>query len=271
MAINFPSSPSNGDTYSFGGKTWTYDGTAGKWEPTDFVSSITASAAELNILDGATLSTGELNTLTGITATVTELNHVDGVTSNVQTQMDTKAPVASPTFTGTATAPTVNASTALQIGGVAVTATAAELNILSGVTADATELNLLDGVTATTAEINHLDGVTSAIQTQIDNVGGGEVQVWAYVTMSGSTPTLQNDVGVSSISDQGTGTFRVNMSVTRTSQYYALAGSAWSDEFAQMRPEATNPTTRFWVYWINDAGSLTDPNFSWSVMSAGEN
>ena len=43
-----------------------------------------------------------------------------------------------------------------QVGGVAVTSTAAELN-------------LLDGVTATTAELNYLDGVTSNIQTQLDN------------------------------------------------------------------------------------------------------
>ena len=62
----------------------------------------------------------------------------------------------------------------LKIGGVAVTSTAAELNlldgvtsttaelnILDGVTADASEINLLDGVTATTAELNILDGVTS--------------------------------------------------------------------------------------------------------------
>jgi hypothetical protein len=49
-----------------------------------------------------------------------------------------------------------------------VTATTAELNIMDGVTADATELNILDGVTATTAELNYVDGVTSAIQTQID-------------------------------------------------------------------------------------------------------
>ena len=47
--------------------------------------------------------------------------------------------------------------TTLNIGGVAVTATAAELNIL-------------DGVTATTAELNYVGGVTSALQTQIDNV-----------------------------------------------------------------------------------------------------
>jgi hypothetical protein len=42
------------------------------------ISDVTASAAELNILDGATL-------------TVTELNYVDGVTSAIQTQLDAKA------------------------------------------------------------------------------------------------------------------------------------------------------------------------------------
>ena len=56
---------------------------------------ITATAAELNIMDG-------------VTATTAELNYVDGVTSNVQTQLDSKAPTASPTFTGTATIPTVS-------------------------------------------------------------------------------------------------------------------------------------------------------------------
>jgi len=55
-----------------------------------------------------------------------------------------------------------------QVGGVAVTSTAAELNILDGVTATAAELNILDGVTATAAELNYVDGVTSAIQTQLD-------------------------------------------------------------------------------------------------------
>jgi len=53
---------------------------------------LTASATELNILDGATLST-------------TELNYVDGVTSAIQTQIDSKAPSASPTFTGVVTLP----------------------------------------------------------------------------------------------------------------------------------------------------------------------
>ena len=125
------------------------------------LTGVTATASELNILDGVTATATELNLMDGVTATTAELNHVDGVTSNVQTQMDTKAPVASPTFTGTVTGPTINASTALQIGGVAVTATAAELNIMDGVTATATELNIMDVVTSTTAELNIFDGVTS--------------------------------------------------------------------------------------------------------------
>ena len=65
-----------------------------------------------------------------------------------------KANIATPTFTGTVTIPTA-AVTTLSIGGVAVTATAAELNVL-------------DGITATVTELNYVDGVTSAIQTQLD-------------------------------------------------------------------------------------------------------
>lgn len=72
-------------------------------------TAISATAAELNILDGVTATTAELNILDGVTATAAELNILDGVTS-----------------------------------------TTAELNILDGVTSTATELNLVDGSTAGT-------------------------------------------------------------------------------------------------------------------------
>lgn len=65
------------------------------------ISDVTATAAELNTLDGITASTAELNTLDGITATTTELNYVDGVTSGIQGQLDSKAPIDNPVFTGT--------------------------------------------------------------------------------------------------------------------------------------------------------------------------
>ena len=44
-------------------------------------TNVTATAAELNILDGVTASTSELNILDGVTATTSELNIMDGVTA----------------------------------------------------------------------------------------------------------------------------------------------------------------------------------------------
>ena len=58
-------------------------------------TTVTSTAAELNILDG-------------VTATTAELNYVDGVTSAIQTQIDAKAPIANPTFTGSFTSPGID-------------------------------------------------------------------------------------------------------------------------------------------------------------------
>jgi hypothetical protein len=44
-------------------------------------TEVTASAAELNILDGVTASAAELNILDGVTASAAELNILDGVTA----------------------------------------------------------------------------------------------------------------------------------------------------------------------------------------------
>ena len=59
-------------------------------------AAVTSDPTELNILDGATVTTAEVN-------------HLSGVSSAIQTQIDAKAPTASPTisnptFTGTTTA-----------------------------------------------------------------------------------------------------------------------------------------------------------------------
>jgi len=82
---------------------------------------VTATGAELNILDGATLSVGELNILDGATLTTAELNYVDGVTSSIQTQIDGKISSNNPTFTGVIT-----------LGSAEISE--AELEILDGAT-----------------------------------------------------------------------------------------------------------------------------------------
>jgi hypothetical protein len=109
-------------------------------------TAITATAAELNIMDGVTSTAAELNILDGVTSTAAELNILDGVTSTTA-ELNILDGV-------TSTAAELNI-----LDGV--TSTAAELNILDGVTATTAELNIMDGVTATTAELNIMDGVTS--------------------------------------------------------------------------------------------------------------
>jgi len=137
-------------------------------------TAITATAAELNILDGVTSSAAELNILDGVTSTAAELNILDGVTSST-------------------------AELNILDG---VTATTAELNILDGVTATATELNLLDGVTATTAELNFVDGVTSNIQTQLNAKGTGTVSSLADLSITATATELNLLDGVTSTTSE---------------------------------------------------------------------
>jgi hypothetical protein len=62
------------------------------------LGDITASAAEINILDGATVTTAELNILDGVTATTAELNILDGVTATTA-QLNGVSPTLSGTIT----------------------------------------------------------------------------------------------------------------------------------------------------------------------------
>lgn len=147
------------------------------------ISDLTATAAELNIMDG-------------VTATTAEINYVDGVTSNIQTQLDAKGTVSSLSdLSITATATEINytsgVTSAIQtqldakgtvstLGDLSITASATELNYTTGVTsaiqtqldAKGTVSSLSDlGVTASATELNYTSGVTSAIQTQLDAKG----------------------------------------------------------------------------------------------------
>lgn len=167
--------------------------------------SVTATAAELNILDG-------------LTATTTELNYVDGVTSGIQAQLDAKLAKTGGTMTGNVD---FGDSIGIRLGasadllmyhssdhsfidesgtgnlyirsngaGVAINTLA---NVQMGEFNNGGSVNLYfngakkfsttaagvdvsglsvggTAITATAAEINYLDGVTSNIQTQIDNI-----------------------------------------------------------------------------------------------------
>ena len=71
---------------------------------------LNANWAALDTLLGGVTAT-EIAKLDGLTVTTTEMNYLSGVTSGVQAQIDTKAPKASPVFTGE-----VNAGDAVTLG-----------------------------------------------------------------------------------------------------------------------------------------------------------
>jgi hypothetical protein len=89
-----------------------------------------------------------------------------------------------------------SASTALT--NLGLTASAAEINKLDGMTSSKTELNVLTGIpaTLTPTEVGYLDGVTSNIQTQINNVGGGnEASFVASGAISSKAPVILKSDG----------------------------------------------------------------------------
>ena len=156
--------PDDDDTYDLGSSTQQWrnlyiDGTAEIDTLAINGTTVTSTAAELNILDGVTSTAAELNLLDGVTSTTAELNILDGVTATAA-EINLLDGVTSTTAELNILDGVTATSTEINILD-GVTSTTAELNILDGVTANATEINLLDGVTSTTAELNILDGVTS--------------------------------------------------------------------------------------------------------------
>ena len=140
--------------------------------------ALTATATELNVLDGATLST-------------TELNYVDGVTSAIQTQIDTKAPTASPTFTGTVTL-AADPGSALQ----AATKQYVD-NFVSGVNFHASVVAATSGNLAGTYN-NGTSGVgatiTKASNGSIGTIDGATVVVGSRILVKSQTDPKENGI-----------------------------------------------------------------------------
>lgn len=255
---------------------------------------LTASASELNILDGVTASTAELNLLDGVTASTAELNILDGVTSTAEELNLVDGSIAGTIVNSKGVvygaAGEVNATT-LQIAGTSITSTAAELNILDGVTSTAAEINLLDGVTATTAELNYLDvttlGTTEASKAVTADANGvvtfdnGVSEEYTAVTSSSNATTVNLQDGTNfahTLTENTTFTFsnpassgKVSSFTLKIVQDASASGYTVTWPASVDWPSATAPTLTatasavdYFVFITHDGGT------TWYGFTAGQ-
>ena len=140
------------------------------------LDGITASTAELNILDGVTADASELNILDGATLTTTELNYVDGVTSSIQDQLNAKQATSNMVtaktgndYTSAAGSTTLYPSmaTAEQIAADAVSSAGVGTQITDAIAdLDATESQTA-GADGLALSITEVDGVITSISGSI--------------------------------------------------------------------------------------------------------
>jgi len=216
--------------------------------------SVTSTAAELNILDGVTATTAELNILDGVTATTAELNILDGVTATTAELNLVNGSAAGTIVNSKAViygaAGQVNATT-LQIGGVSVTSTAAELNILDGVTATTAELNILDGVTSTAAELNLLDTAVAGTVVNSKAViygAAGQVSATQFIRSGGTaSQILMADGSVDS---------------------FPVSGDWWGDKIPQIGSNGVMEIGRYIDFHSTDA-TTSDFTFRFDNSSDG--
>lgn len=190
---------------------------------------ITATAAEVNVLDG-------------ITATVTELNYCDGVTSNIQTQLNGKAATHShPYMSSSPVSIELNSTGSLSgYGGfIDFHYNGNTADYTSRIIENASGQLAINGVTITSGKVvtattfvGSLNGnATSATKATQD--GNGNVIAGTYLPLSGGTLTGNLAVGSASMETNGyvTGTWLKTTAASALTSAAAkiavLDGSGW--------------------------------------------
>ncbi len=254
------------------------------------------TTSDTQTLTNKTLTTPKINENVDLTATSTELNYVDGVTSAIQTQIDAKAPLASPTFTGTVTIPAGSAITGVPYLATANTFTGGVQQIT---TANAETIGLIvkgtESQTANLQEWHNFDGTvraslrnTGALNlgtlitgTQlsvipINNTTTGIV-VRGATSQSNDLQQWQNNAGTTLASIQASGNLRISGSMGyvggggsqlvfqsgNNSAYFAVTSTAGS--YPSLQVIGISTQTSDLQQWRGSAGTVLS-----GINSAGQ-
>lgn len=160
-----------------------------------------ASLAGTETLTNKTLTSPKINEDVAVTATATELNYVDGVTSAIQTQIDLKAPLAAPAFTGNASAVNLTVSGDLTVNGTTTNINSTSLvvedkNIVLGDAATPTDTTADGGgITlkgATDKTFNWVDATDAWTSSEHINLASGKAIYLNGTLLKDATETLTN-------------------------------------------------------------------------------
>ena len=134
------------------------DGLMANTSELNSLSGSTATTSDFNKLASVTASASELNTLSGITATVTELNYVD---TTAGTASASKALILDSSRNIT----NINALTATNLTGTLQTAAQPNITSVGTLTSLSTGSLTLNGtaITATAADINSISGISTTL------------------------------------------------------------------------------------------------------------
>ena len=161
----------------------------------------------------------------------TEIGYLNGVTSAIQTQMDAKAPLASPTFTGTVTIPagaSISGFAPLAAPALTGDATAVNLTVSGNLTVNGTTTN----INSTNLVVEDKNIVLADVTTPTDTTadGGG-------LTLKGLTDKTFNWVNAT---DAWTSSEHINLASAKTLKYNGTDLVA-----AQTVSTTLNPDTAF--------------------------
>jgi len=209
------------------------DGVTATTAEINIMDGVTATTAEINIMDGVTATTAEINIMDGVTATTSEINIMDGITATTA-ELNTLDG-----FTGSVV--DFNFATNLNALGISYP----EYLTLDGITATTAELNIMDGVTATTAELNYVDGVTSPIQTQLNTLDALQGRARGFITFNGATGATIKALNLT-LSKTGTGNYNITCDSSirdGTSNWCIVVGSV--DKGVDSQTPSTSMTQTF--------------------------
>jgi hypothetical protein len=222
--------------------------------------AVTASAAELNVLDGVTASTAEINILDGVTATAADLNLTADATIAALAAYNTNGiltQTASDTFTGRTITGTANQITVTNGNGVSGNPTVAAV-VASQAEAEAGTDN--------TKLMTPL-----RVKQELNASGAAPIYACrAWVNFNGTgTVAIRAAGNVSSITDNGTGRFTVNFTTALPDANYAAFVTIASSNLqfgcmisssSSLGAADTKTTTALQVRVVSDGGTLGDPN-----------